>query len=75
MQKEYYHMVKEDTLIQLVTDSLELDALKAGGVDNWEWSGASCEDDLNICAEEFNLERENLTFRDVAKHIVEKGFY
>lgn len=39
MEKTY--QVSESELIELIHDSMKLCALENGGVDNWEWYGAS----------------------------------
>ena len=39
-----YYAVSEDELRELIHDSMKLCALESGGVDNWEWYGASIQD-------------------------------
>lgn len=34
-------LVEREKLISLISDSLKLQALENGGVDNWEWYGES----------------------------------
>jgi hypothetical protein len=41
---ERYFIVSESELRELIHDSLKLCALENGGVDNWEWYGASIQD-------------------------------
>lgn len=65
--------ISEDRFIELLVAELERDALYMGGVDNWEWCGDSCSDLLDMLAKEYNLEREGLSFRDVARHMVNIG--
>lgn len=65
--------INEDRLIELLAAEMELDALTQGGVDNWEWAGVSCGDFISYLAREYNLPRKDLTFHDIAKHIVKIG--
>ena len=69
------YIISEEALIELVRDSLELAALNSGGVDNWEWAGESCSNYLDELASHYNLEREDLSFEDVAKVMVDKDMY
>ena len=41
---EKYYKVSESELRELLHDSMKLCALESGGVDNWEWYGASIQD-------------------------------
>lgn len=41
---ERYFKINESELIELLHDSMKLMALENGGVDNWEWYGASIHD-------------------------------
>ena len=43
---EKYYKVSESELRELIHDSLMFCALQNGGVDNWEWYGASIHDFL-----------------------------
>lgn len=36
---EKYYKIGESELIELLAGQVELEALNAGGVDNWEWYG------------------------------------
>ena len=36
---EKYYKISESELIKLLAGQVELEALNAGGVDNWEWYG------------------------------------
>lgn len=38
------YIIDEKELKQLIKDSLELNALERGGVDNWEWYGEALEE-------------------------------
>lgn len=42
MEKTY--QISESELVELIHDSMKLCALENGGVDNWEWYGASIQD-------------------------------
>ena len=39
--------ITKSQLVELLKAEAELNALKSGGVDNWEWCGESCQDFLN----------------------------
>lgn len=67
--------ISKDRLVSLIASELQFDALNCGGVDNWSFYEQSRKDMLNQLAKEFNLEREDLTFYDVAEHIVKSGDY
>lgn len=41
---EKYYKISESELCELIHDSMKLCALENGGVDNWEWYGASIRD-------------------------------
>ena len=41
---EKYYKISESELRELIHDSMKLCALENGGVDNWEWYGASIQD-------------------------------
>ena len=40
-------LIEREKLISLISDSLKLQALENGGVDNWEWYGVSITDFLD----------------------------
>ena len=40
-------LIEREKLISLISDSLKLQALENGGVDNWEWYGVSLTDFLD----------------------------
>lgn len=42
MEKKY--IITESELRELLHDTLQLEALYSGGVDNWDWYGASIRD-------------------------------
>ena len=41
------YKVRKDILLRLLAAEARLDALESGGVDNWDWYGASCSDYLD----------------------------
>ena len=60
---EKYFKISESELRELLRDSLLLQALDQGGVDNWDWYGASIKDFLaSACSPEEN------DFTDLAEH-------
>lgn len=65
--------VDEKRLIELLAAELELEALNQGGVDNWEWCGASIRDALRRLAAEYQLTGDNVTFINIAKHMIDIG--
>lgn len=71
MERKYE--IKENRLVKLLAAELELNALNCGGVDNWEWCGDSISDALAELANEYNLDREDLSFEDVARHMINVG--
>lgn len=48
---EKYYKVSESELLELIHDSMMFCALQNGGVDNWEWYGASIHDFLEANGE------------------------
>ena len=61
---EKYYKVSESELRELIHDSLMLCALQNGGVDNWEWYGASIHDFLEAngaqCEDEYDIAEKEL---------------
>lgn len=47
-----YYKIPENVLKVLLTDSIELSYLNEGGVDNWDWYGASISDGINEWVDE-----------------------
>lgn len=43
------YVIEEKMLLKLITAYFKLNALKAGGVDNWSWYGDSLNDYLRKC--------------------------
>ena len=63
-----YYLVTERTLKSVLEDALKFRALESGGVDNWEWYGASLGDFLKECALENEIEdEEDYSFEDIVK--------
>ena len=63
-----YYLVTERTLKSVLEDALKFRALESGGVDNWEWYGASHGDFLKECALENEIEdEEDYSFEDIVK--------
>ena len=44
MSEKIYYKIEEQELKALVEDALLYEALRQGGVDNWEWCGESISD-------------------------------
>ena len=55
-----YRLVPEKTLLLLIENSLRLNALESGGVDNWTWYGESCHDVLEPCSQDIGRDIEDL---------------
>ena len=54
-----YRLVEEKELINLLESYNRLQALENGGVDNWEWYGASLRDFLVTWITESGLDPDN----------------
>ena len=52
---EKYYIIEEKELIDLLKSYYKLVALESGGVDNWEWSGASIGDFIDGYIRENNI--------------------
>lgn len=57
-----YCLVPKDELKELLYDSLKLQALDCGGVDNWEWFGASIEDFIDAAKVDYNVPEDDDDF-------------
>ena len=55
---EYYKISKKK-LLELLEADAKLEALENGGVDNWEWSGASMSDYLLSYIQEIHPDMED----------------
>ena len=63
-----YYLIFEETFKSILEDALKFRALESGGVDNWEWYGASLNDFLKECALENEIEdEEDYSFEDIVK--------
>jgi hypothetical protein len=61
-------IIDEKELEDLICDANRYRALESGGVDNWEWCGASMSDYLDACADELHIpEDEDFGFRTLAQ--------
>ena len=70
-----YRIVPEERLLELLSTENKMVALESGGVDNWEWYGASICDYINEWVAENNLDLdEDWSFEDIARKDIEKFF-
>lgn len=53
-----YCLVPKDELKDLLYDSLTLQALECGGVDNWAWHGASIADFIEMARNDYNVPKD-----------------
>ena len=68
-EKEEYYLVKKETLLKLISDSLTLECLDADGVDNWSWYMTSRDEMIADYLEKpvKEIRGNDYTFMDVAK--------
>lgn len=57
-----YCLVPKDELKELLCDSLTLQALECGGVDNWDWHGASITDFIEAAKVDYNVPEDDNDF-------------
>ena len=57
-----YCLVPKDELKDLLYDSLRLQALDCGGVDNWDWYGASIGDFIEAAKVDYNVPKDDDDF-------------
>lgn len=57
-----YCLVPKDELKDLLYDSLKLQALECGGVDNWSWYGDSVRDFINAAKADYNVPEDDDDF-------------
>lgn len=57
-----YCLVPKDELKDLLYDSLKLQALEYGGVDNWSWYGESIGDFINAAKADYNVPEDDDDF-------------
>ena len=63
-----YYLISERTFKPILEDALKFRALESGGVDNWEWYGASFSDFLKEWASKNEIEdEEDYSFEDIVK--------
>lgn len=68
-----WYEIDEDRLTDLLEAEIRLTALESGGVDNWSWYSESLWDTKESLANEYGLEIEDLSFRDIARHMIQNG--
>lgn len=68
-----YCLVPKDELKDLLYDSLKLQALECGGIDNWSWYGESIGDFINAAKADYNVpeDDDNFDISDMADVDVE----
>lgn len=57
-----YCLVPKDELKDLLYDSLRLQALDCGGVDNWNWYDASIRDFIDAAKADYNVPEDDDDF-------------
>lgn len=57
-----YCLVPKDELKELLCDSLTLQALECGGIDNWDWYGASITDFIEAAKVDYNVPEDDNDF-------------
>lgn len=57
-----YCLVPKDELKDLLYDSLKLQALECGGVDNWSWYGDSIRDFIDAAKADYNVPKDDDDF-------------
>lgn len=57
-----YCLVPKDELKDLLYDSLKLQALECGGVDNWSWYGDSVRDFIDAAKADYNIPEDDDDF-------------
>ncbi len=57
-----YCLVPKDELKDLLYDSLKLQALECGGVDNWDWYGESVRDFIDSAKADYNVPKDDDDF-------------
>lgn len=68
-----YYKVDEDNLRYFIECRARLEALEAGGVDNWSWYGESYSDYLNDMKKMYKIEQEeDLDFDNIVEHEIKE---
>lgn len=57
-----YCLVPKDELKDLLYDSLKLQALECGGVDNWDWYGDSIREFIDAAKADYNVPKDDDDF-------------
>lgn len=57
-----YCLVPKNELMDLLYDSLKLQALECGGVDSWSWYGESVRDFINAAKADYNVPEDDDDF-------------
>ncbi len=57
-----YCLVPKNELVDLLYDSLKLQALECGGVDNWSWYGDSIRDFIDAAKVDYNIPEDDDDF-------------
>lgn len=57
-----YCLVPKNELMDLLYDSLKLQALEVAGVDSWTWYGASINDFINTAKVDYNVPEDDTDF-------------
>lgn len=57
-----YCLVPKNELMDLLYDSLKLQALECGGVDSWTWYGDSISDFIDAAKADYNVPKDDDDF-------------
>lgn len=57
-----YCLVPKNELVDLLYDSLKLQALECGGVDSWNWYGDSVRDFIDSAKVDYNIPEDDDDF-------------
>ena len=57
-----YCLVPKNELVDLLYDSLKLQALECGGVDSWTWYGDSVRDFIDAAKADYNVPEDDDDF-------------
>lgn len=57
-----YCLIPKDELKELLCDSLRLQALDCGGVDNWDWYGEAVRDFIDAAKADYNVPEDDDDF-------------
>lgn len=68
-----YYRIAEVKLLNLIESDMRLSALEAGGVDDWEWYGASLDNFIEYNKEDYSMfkgrgiDPEDIEFSNMAR--------